>query len=73
MEGICERVAENGDFGGCFQHPFHCTPTEAPGRFNLFLAGCLWRVTFGGHLREGHTALAGQREQPMARILSVIL
>jgi hypothetical protein len=33
----CEIAAENGAFGGCFQHPFHRTQTRASGRFNLFL------------------------------------
>jgi len=33
----CKKVAENGDFKGRFRYPFHCTLTQAAGRFNPFL------------------------------------
>jgi hypothetical protein len=31
------KVAENGGPGGCFQRPFHQSPTCPSGRFHLFL------------------------------------
>ena len=42
--GTCEKAAENGAFGGCFQHPFHRTQTRASGRFTVAL-GPVWSGT----------------------------
>jgi hypothetical protein len=42
--GMGEKAAENGAFGGCFQHPFHRTQTRASGRFTVAL-GSVWSGT----------------------------
>jgi hypothetical protein len=33
---ICEKVAENGDFEGCFRHPFHRIPIKRLAALTLF-------------------------------------